>query len=163
MAANNFTNMLIHIGGQSDSYNRKPFPHFDPSVPSILHPCLFIAFTPPPSNLSTTHGWTTGPIYYSLLAVAEALGSSNASQVVDLGLQSEFRPGYAIYEQGSPTKLALINYASDDTGASDYDAVINFAGANVPDNVYVRHLAAPSVVEKWNITWYVMTSSSCAC
>lgn len=100
-----------------------------------------------------THGWTTGPVYYAALAMAETFGSSNASQVVDLNLPSPYRPGYAIYENGVPTRLGLINYVSDDTGASDYEAVITFSNMTVPDQVYVRYLTAPSVTEKWNITW----------
>jgi len=132
MASSNFTNMLIHVGGQSDSYN---------------------PFTPPPSNISATHGWTTGAIYYALLAVAETFGSSNASQIMDLGLPSDYRPGYAIYENGTPTRIALLNFASDDTGASDYNALISLAGATVPSQVYVKYLAAPSVTDKFNVTW----------
>lgn len=114
---------------------------------------LSIAFTPPPTNISTTHGWTTGAVYYAALAVAETFGSSNQSQIVDMNLPSEFRPGYAIYENGQPTRLAFINYASDATGASDYNAVISLGGTTVPDHVNVRYLSAPSVTEKFNITW----------
>ncbi|KAG8886461.1 hypothetical protein FRB97_002972, partial [Tulasnella sp. 331] len=132
LAATNISTFLLHVGGHNDNYN---------------------PFTPPPTNISGSYGWTTGAVYYAALAVAETFGSSNASQIIDMNLPSEFRPGYAIYENGSPTRVALINYASDDTGASDYDAVIQIAGTTVPDHVSVRYLAAPSVSEKYNITW----------
>ncbi|KAG8865303.1 hypothetical protein FRB96_000193 [Tulasnella sp. 330] len=132
LASVNLTNMMLHIGGQSDSYN---------------------PFTPPPGNMSAYSQWTTGAIYYATLAVAEAIGSSNLSQIIDMQTSSEFRPAYAIYESGVPTRVALFNYASDDTGASDYQAVVTLAGATVPAEVYVRYLSAPSIAEKFNITW----------
>lgn len=103
--------------------------------------------------MSATNQWTTGAIYYSTLAVAEAIGSSNLSQIIDMQTSSLFRPAYAIYESGVPTRVALFNYASDDTGASDYQAVVTLAGTTVPAEVYVRYLAAPSIAEKFNITW----------
>ncbi|KAG8991414.1 hypothetical protein FRB90_001352, partial [Tulasnella sp. 427] len=92
LAAMNFTQMLLHIGGQSTSYN---------------------PFTPPPTNMTKDHMWTTGAIYYSTLVIAEAFGKSNVSQVVDLNLASEYQPGYAIYENGKPTRAVLINFVSD--------------------------------------------------
>ncbi|KAG9040129.1 hypothetical protein FRB95_000058 [Tulasnella sp. JGI-2019a] len=132
LASVNLTNMMLHVGGQSDSYN---------------------PFTPPPGNMSATNQWTTGAVYYSTLAVAEAIGSSNLSQITDMNTDSLFRPAYAVYEAGVPTRVALFNYASDDTGASDYQAVVTIAGTTVPAQVYVRYLAAPSIAEKFNITW----------
>ncbi|KAI6017864.1 glycoside hydrolase family 79 protein [Pisolithus marmoratus] len=134
MAYANFTGALFHVGGQSDYYN---------------------PFTPPVTNQSTFNQWTIGPIYYSALFVAEALGSSNRSQVLDLGMNggNEFTPGYAIYENGEPTRVALINFVSDPTGASDYTASISFAGGSTPAQVQVKYLSASSVAQKWNFTW----------
>ncbi|KAG8939588.1 hypothetical protein FRC04_006210 [Tulasnella sp. 424] len=132
LAAMNFSQVLLHVGGQSDSYN---------------------PFTPPPTNMSKDHMWTTGSIYYSTLVVAEAFGKSNASQIIDLNLPSEFQPGYAIYENGVPTRVALINFVTDASGTSDFNGVISFNGGTVPDHVSVRYLEAPSVSEKFNIKW----------
>lgn len=132
LAAMNFSQVLLHVGGQSTSYN---------------------PFTPPPTNMSKDHMWTTGAVYYSTLVVAEAFGKSNASQIIDLNLPSEFQPGYAIYENGVPTRVALINFVSDASGASDFNGVISFNGGTVPDHVSVRYLEAPSVSEKFNIKW----------
>ncbi|KAG8892735.1 hypothetical protein FRB99_002468 [Tulasnella sp. 403] len=139
LAAMNFTTMLLHVGGQSDSYN---------------------PFTPPPTNLSMTHQWTTGPVYYSTLAVAETFGQTNKSQIVDLNLPSEFQPGYAIYEDGVPTRLALINFVTDPSGASTFNAVYSPQGGTVPDHVSVRYLSAASVSEKFAITWANQTLGS---
>jgi hypothetical protein len=78
-------------------------------------------------------------VYYSSLFIAEALGSSNQSQVLDLQMNSdnEFTPGYAIYEDGQPTRVALINFVDDNSGASDYTASISIGGT-VPSQVRVK-------------------------
>lgn len=73
--------------------------------------------------------------------MAEALGPSNASQVVDLSTDNIYAPMYAIYENGAPVRLALFNYVSDESRASDYTAVISLAGADLPSgNVSVRYV-----------------------
>jgi hypothetical protein len=114
MAAQNFTSALMHIGGQNVYYN---------------------AFTPPPTNLSRIgYQWTTGSVYYPTLFIAEAFGSSNNSQVVDLQADNDniYHPAYAIYENGAPTRLALINFVSDASGASDLSVTIDFNGTALP-------------------------------
>ncbi|KAF8838073.1 glycoside hydrolase family 79 protein [Paxillus ammoniavirescens] len=133
MAYVNFTNAMFHVGGQSVYYN---------------------PFTPPVTNQSTFHQWTIGPIYYSALFIAEALGPSNQSQVLDLQMNggNEYTPGYAIYENGQPTRLALINFVNDASGASDYTVSISIAGAT-PAQVKVKYLSATSVTQKYNFTW----------
>ncbi|KIJ18005.1 glycoside hydrolase family 79 protein [Paxillus involutus ATCC 200175] len=133
MAYVNFTNAMFHVGGQSVYYN---------------------PFTPPVTNQSTFHQWTIGPVYYSALFIAEALGPSNRSQVLDLQMNggNEFTPGYAIYENGQPTRLALINFVNDASGASDYTVSISIAGAT-PAQVKVKYLSATSVTQKYNFTW----------
>ena len=108
MAYNNFTAALFHVGGQGSYYN---------------------PFTAPPTNQSTFRQWTIGPIYYSALVMAEAMGPNNASQLVDL-TTNDFTPIYAIYENGAPTKVALFNFATDPTGASTYTATISIGGGN---------------------------------
>jgi hypothetical protein len=56
----------------------------------------------------------------------------------------EFTPGYAIYENGHPTRVALINLVDDNSGASDYTASIS-VGGTVPSQVRVEYLSASSV------------------
>lgn len=76
-----------------------------------------------------------------MLAIPEALGPSNVSQVVDLSAENDniYAPAYAIYENGAPVRLALFNYVSDSSGASDYTATISLGGADLPSgNVSVR-------------------------
>lgn len=125
MAYVNFTGALLHVGGQNAFYN---------------------PFTPPPTNQSSFRQWTIGPVYYSALVMSEILGPSNASQVVDLFANSAniYTPAYAIYENGNPTKVALFNYVTDSSGATDYTAVIAIGGgdsgqtAATPSSVKVK-------------------------
>lgn len=117
-----------------------------------------------------------------MIIVAETLASgSNDSQVVDLfaNAGSDYTPGYAIYENGSPERVVLINFMDDPTGASDVVANVLVDGGNsgrpaaTPSSVTVkyvpltlnaerlcllcpqkyRYLFADSVSEKFNITW----------
>jgi len=140
MAYSNFSGALMHVGGQSVFYN---------------------PFTPPPTNQSTFHQWTVGPIYYSALVMAEALGASNSSQVLDLNANGGniFTPAYAIYEKGNPVRVALFNFVTDPSGASNITASIAIGGGQtgqpnaVPAQVTVKYLAASSVSQKGNFTW----------
>ncbi|KAF8320741.1 hypothetical protein DL93DRAFT_1730126 [Clavulina sp. PMI_390] len=140
LAYRNFSGAMFHFGGQNASYN---------------------AFTPPPSDWSFAYQWTTGPVFYSMLMVAEALGSSNVSQVIDLQLNdnSLYTPGYAIYENGQPARVLLINFIDDGgTGTAAYTGYIHIGGTSgladtTPTTVTVRYLSSPSVTEKYNITY----------
>jgi hypothetical protein len=97
-----------------------------------------------PSSLDQdTLGWTVGPTYYSTLVMAEILGTSNESQVLDLGANggSDYTPAYAIYERGVVTKVALFNYITDPSGASNYVVTISSAelgGSAIPAFVSVK-------------------------
>ncbi|GJE89064.1 glycoside hydrolase family 79 protein [Phanerochaete sordida] len=140
MAYSNFSGALLHVGGEDDTYN---------------------PFTPPPTNMSNVYQWTIGPVFYSAVVLAEAFGTSGSAQIVDLQANGDniYTPGYAIYEQGQLSKVALFNYVTDNTGASTYTASIGFNGGTVPQQVSVKYLLAPSVAEKTNITWAGQTLS----
>ncbi|EJD44078.1 hypothetical protein AURDEDRAFT_88289 [Auricularia subglabra TFB-10046 SS5] len=132
LASINFTNMMLHVGGQHVYYN---------------------PFVPPPTNESSYHQWTVGPIFYANLIVAEALGKSDRSRVIDLYPDNQYTPAYGIYdEQGNPEKVLLMNYMTDTTGASDYTAQISVGAAGGPQKAWVRYVSAPSVAWKGNIT-----------
>ncbi|KAI0742958.1 hypothetical protein C8Q80DRAFT_1273535 [Daedaleopsis nitida] len=140
MAASNFSHALLHIGGQNVYYN---------------------PFTAAPTNESHFHQWTVSPIFYSVLAVAETLGSSNNSRIIDLWQNSGnlFTPGYAIYENEKLARLAFVNFMTDPSGANDYTVSISVGGgqsgkpAATPAQVKVKYLLAPSVSDKFNVTW----------
>jgi hypothetical protein len=124
LASNNFSSALFQVSGQDSYYN---------------------PFTPPPANQTWLHQWTVGPVYYSALAMAEALGPSNASRIVDL-TQNELTPIYAIYENGAPTKLALFNFVTDPSGANDYTVTFGIGGGqtgqpgSTPGSVKVKYV-----------------------
>ncbi|KAF8900144.1 glycoside hydrolase family 79 protein [Gymnopilus junonius] len=134
MAAVNFGGALFHVGGQSVSYN---------------------PFTPPPTNESTFHQWTVGPIYYSALVVAEALGPSNTSQVLDLQANgaNQFSPAYGIWEKGALARVVLINFVDDPSGQSDVFVSLGMSDASMPSQVDVKYLLSPSVSDIANFTW----------
>ena len=101
-------------------------------------------------------------MYYSTLLLAEALGPTNTSQIIDLSTQynqSIYRPTYAIYESATLARSVHFNYVSDPSGGNDYNAVVSIGGgqsgetASTPGTVWVRYLRSPSVVERYNITW----------
>ncbi|KAJ7745668.1 glycoside hydrolase family 79 protein [Mycena metata] len=148
LAYSNFTGALLHIGGQGDYYNSRPK----------------VVDTAPPTNQSVYRDWTIGPIYYSALIVqvAEVFGKSNESRIIDLQLNDEniFTPGYAIYDKGILSRLALINYITDPSGSSDYTATFSFDDGQTPSQVEVKYLVAASVSSKNNITWAGQTFGS---
>ncbi|KAH6912147.1 glycoside hydrolase superfamily [Coprinopsis sp. MPI-PUGE-AT-0042] len=140
MAYSNFSGALFHVGGQNVFYN---------------------PFTPPPTNQSTFRQWTIGPIYYSALVMAEALGPSNAAQVLDLEANNHdiYTPAYAIYEKGIPVRVLLFNFITDPSGANDIVASISIGGnstgqaVSTPTQVRVKYLLASSVSQKGSFTW----------
>ncbi|KAF9556467.1 glycoside hydrolase family 79 protein [Agrocybe pediades] len=133
MAYGNFTHALMHVGGQNVFYN---------------------PFTSPPTNETMYNKWTVGAIYYSALIIAEALGKSNTSRVVDLfgNAGNEFTPSYAIYEHDTLSKVALFNYIDDKTGNSDSQVTLSVP-TGVPQTISVKYLSASTVSTKNNITW----------
>ena len=100
-------------------------------------------------------------MYYATLAMAEVLGRSNQSQVIDLNANdgNPSTPAYAIYENGIPTKVALFNYLDDDSGSHDLSVTISVGGGqtgqppNTPASVRVKYLIADHVTTKGNFTW----------
>lgn len=140
LAYRNFAGALMHIGGQNVFYN---------------------PFTPPPTNQSLFRQWTIGPMYYTALVMAEVMGASNKSQILDLNANSNntFTPAYGIYEDGKPERVALINFVTDASGASDITASISVGGGitgqpnATPRQVKVKYLTASSVSQKVNFTW----------
>jgi hypothetical protein len=67
------------------------------------------------------------------------LGSSNVAQVLDLQANgaNDYTPGYAIYENGQPVRVALTNFITDQSGNNDYTASISIGGT-VPAQVKVK-------------------------
>lgn len=61
-----------------------------------------------------------------------------------LNNNNNYSPGYAIYEDGVPQRLVLINYLTDASGAANYTAYISIGGnstntaAETPASVTVK-------------------------
>ena len=89
------------------------------------------------------------------------MGQTNTTQLIDMlpNNANDQTPAYAIFENGKFSKMALLNYMTDPSGANDYTATIYVGGSGwnepngVPASVKVKYLLAPSVSEKDNITW----------
>ena len=83
---------------------------------------------------------------YSILVVAEALGSKDNARVIDLFPNSanEYTPDYAVYEGDQLARVLLMNYMTDASGANDYTASISIGGGDtgtpgaVPAQVKVK-------------------------
>ncbi|KAG8936126.1 hypothetical protein FRC03_011160 [Tulasnella sp. 419] len=133
--------VLFHNGGLGQYYN---------------------LFTPPPGNQTAFRKWTTSSPYYSTLIMAEVM-SKPGSQVVDLGLNNNnpWTPGYAIYHEGQPNKVALFNFVSDASGANDLNVAISVGGGSTGQNVVTAsqisvkyfYPSAGSTADKFNLTW----------
>ena len=99
------------------------------------------SFPAPPSNQSASHQWTVGAIYYSAIVLAEAFGTTNTSQIIDLGANAgnDLTPAYAIYEQSTLAKLALINFMDDNqTGTNNLQVTVQVPGG-APQSVQVKY------------------------
>ena len=139
MAYTNFSEALLHVGGQNVYY--------DP-------------FISPPTNESGYHQWTVGPVYYASLILAEAFGRSGTARILDLAANNgnAYTPAYAIWQNGVLSKLALFNYLTDPTGASVSNVTFAIGGgqtgqaAGTPTTVKVKYLLSNSTASR-TITW----------
>lgn len=64
--------------------------------------------------------------------MSDLIGDSSTSQVIDI-TQETHQPVYAIYEKGTLSRVALINYLDDPSGNSDYTAVLSVGGNGQPN------------------------------
>jgi hypothetical protein len=127
--------------------------------------------------MSRVYEWTTGSVYYSTLLIAELFGKSENSRIVDMTHTSSiatvvtpnynedgtsydttqsddmYHPSYLVYDGDTPSRIALFNFISDPSGASDSQVTLNFNNTAAPASVSVRYLRAPEVEEQYNITW----------
>jgi len=70
-------------------------------------------------------------------------------------------PGYAIYNNGVPTKLALFNFITDPTGANDITVSVSIGGGSTGQalstggTVTVKYFSTytGSTADKFNLTW----------
>ena len=87
------------------------------------------ALTLPPGSLQWMIGW----MYYVSFIMAEVFGASNVSQIVHLfpNANNIYTPGYTIYKNRNPARLALFNFNTDPLGFSYYNATFAIGGSGV--------------------------------
>ncbi|CAE6466402.1 unnamed protein product [Rhizoctonia solani] len=134
LTSTGFSSTLLHVGGQG-------------RLLQSVHASL-------PTNQSTFRQWTTGSVYYSALIAAQVFGKSGKSRIMDLDANAgeNLTLGYVVYEDGVPSRVLLINYVDDPSGAHDITANIQIEGGAQLSQVRVRYFEAPSVSFKGNIT-----------
>ncbi|KAJ3751448.1 glycoside hydrolase family 79 protein [Lentinula detonsa] len=117
----------------------KPFIMFETNTASCA----------PPTNQSSYKQWTVGPVFYSSLVIAEAVGPSNQSQVLEIGAENQ-STNYVSYENVQPVRMYTENIAigGSQTGQS------NTTPSQVKE---LRYLTALSVFQKGNYSWASQT------
>ncbi|KAF9649324.1 glycoside hydrolase family 79 protein [Thelephora ganbajun] len=139
MAHSNFSEALLHVGGQHVYYN---------------------PFISPPTTQTGYHQWTVGAVFYASLILAEAFGKSGTSRIIDLAANNGnvYTPAYAIWQNGVLSKLALFNYVSDPSDAAVNNVTFAIGGgqtgqpAGTPTTVKVKYLLSQNTASR-NITW----------
>jgi hypothetical protein len=77
--------------------------------------------------------------------MAEAIGPSNNTQVIDLAANNNniFSPAYAIYDSGNLMRVLLFNYVTDSSGASNLSIDLTLSGGQNPSQAQVKCVCAP--------------------
>lgn len=132
---NNFTAAYVHTREAGITYN---------------------IFNPPANGTNPNAGWETGPQYYSLVLLAEALSTnssagSTGTVVVDLNLDNPTSvAAYGLYDANAlsspPRTLVLFNFANGT--ASETFSLPPGLAPNNRLNTTVRTLTAPTWEEK---------------
>ena len=105
------------------------------------------------------NGWTTLPMFYSYLPVLNALQSHNGSRVVDLNLEDSMNKNgstnaaYGVYDATTSElyRMAFISFAG--VGGNVQYTIPQGTLPRTGRNITVRYLTAPSIREKWDISW----------
>ncbi|KAF7798908.1 hypothetical protein EIP86_010136 [Pleurotus ostreatoroseus] len=124
------------------------------------HGVLYNVWDPPAGVAGASGSWTTGANFYAMLAVTEALQSSNGSRVVDLNIGnsmwngSVLTAGYAVYDASSSAvnSVVLFNYQNASAQSTDFDLPASFFTSG-SDSVLVKYMSAETATETTNINW----------
>lgn len=133
LAINNFSAAYIHTREPPVSYN---------------------LFTAPTAGASpNSSAWTTGPQYYSLLLLTEALHSSSSSVVVDLGITPTVGyAGYAIYDSKGTSLRRLVLLNMNNASSMPFDLSGNIKGFTRTE-AGAKYLSAATLNEPTEISW----------
>ncbi|KAF8468023.1 hypothetical protein JB92DRAFT_3292213 [Gautieria morchelliformis] len=91
---------------------------------------------PPPRSLARKKQWTLRPMYPKPCQLLQPIPSYRLC----MSSNNIYTPGYATYENGTPTRVALFNFIRDPSGASNYTASISLPQREI-SNERVKHLA----------------------
>jgi hypothetical protein len=96
------------------------------------------------------------PQYYGGLVIAEAVGTSGSSSVIELSINDAYVSGYAIYENGSLVRAVLINslsYFATDASAGKARPSTHIALSGVSGKATVRRLSIAHADDTSNVKW----------
>jgi hypothetical protein len=96
------------------------------------------------------------PQYYGGIVVAEAVGSTGTSSVIELSIADPYMSGYAIYEHGSLVRAVLINslayFAADAAaGTTRSSTHVNLTG--ISGQMTIKRMAIAHADDTQNVTW----------
>lgn len=128
LASIGFSSASLQIGGKSTLYN-------------------------PMYNVNSA--WEVAPIYYSSLAISEAVGKDKQAQFENIDLASSTLSSYGVFHDNSFKYAVLLNTDINQ------DATYTLKGgwSSMPSEVKVKRLLASNFEEKKNITWGGQTFS----
>ncbi|KAG1882087.1 glycoside hydrolase family 79 protein [Suillus subluteus] len=97
------------------------------------------------------------PAYYAAIIAAEAIGSSETTQAVEIPIDEDNVSGYAFYEHGILSKAVFINldaYLSDADVRNSTHIDFSFTGPGItPDSMSVKTLEIGYASDSANLTW----------
>jgi hypothetical protein len=97
------------------------------------------------------------PAYYAAIIAAEAIGSSETTQAIEIHIDEDNVSGYAFYEHGILSKAVFINLAAylPDAGARNSTHIdFSFTGPGyAPDDMCVKTLEIGYASDTANLTW----------
>jgi hypothetical protein len=96
------------------------------------------------------------PQYYGGLVVAEAVGTTGASSVIEISVNDPYLSGYAIYEHGTLVRAVFINslayFAADaSAGKTRSSTHVNLSG--ISGKMTIKRTGIVHADDTQNLTW----------
>ncbi|KAJ7216001.1 glycoside hydrolase family 79 protein [Mycena pura] len=125
---------------------------------NLIQPVTLTRSTLNGSTLATPQAPHIQPQYYAAIIIAEAIGDSGDTQVVELSISDTRLSGYAFYESGSLKRAVFINslayLASTTTARPSTHVDISFSGSGTaPSSFSVKRLVINHADDVSNLTW----------
>ncbi|KAI9277929.1 glycoside hydrolase superfamily [Umbelopsis sp. AD052] len=128
LASIGFSSVSLQIGGKTTLYN-------------------------PMYNIDSA--WEVAPIYYSSLAISEAVGKDKQAQFENIDLGSSTLSSYGVFHDNAFKYAVLLNTDIN----QDATYILKGGWSSMPSEVKVKRLLASNYEEKQNITWGGQTFS----